>query len=81
MCSIWETAKIVLPSDCFTGGLAHKIRTYFPIQVVAGVRYRFTLQVGLAISCRKDGKPGTLEQCPVNRDSVSASISGRNVRP
>ena len=44
---------------------------YYSLQVVAGTRYRFTLQVGLAVSCWNDGKPGTLEQCPINKNSVS----------
>ena len=40
------------------------------VQVVAGLKYCLKLEVGIAKSCRNDGKPATSTECPVDKNSL-----------
>jgi len=44
------------------------------LQVVEGIKYSLNLKVGLATSCRNDGKVATLDECPVDPNSVRCFI-------
>lgn len=49
---------------------------YAPLlQVVNGVKYSLTLLVGRSSTCRNDGVPATLEQCPAKLDTVCLNFS------
>ena len=44
------------------------------LQVVAGLKYCLKVEVGIAKSCHNDGKPATLTECPVDKNSVNACL-------